>query len=86
MCGVPDNSGKFLEPICTVFFDRVENSSLEPLEDQAVGSFGLAIAPGMRHGGLVDVDAGFLAVVLELGTRERGAQVGNDPIRHSEPM
>jgi hypothetical protein len=60
-----------LEPICTIFFDRVKNSGLEPLEDQAVGSFGLAIAPGMHHRGLVDVDAAFLAVVLELGTRER---------------
>ena len=86
MCGVPDNSGKFLEPICTVFFDRVENSSLEPLEDQAVGPFNLAVAPRVHHGGIVDIDAALLAVILELRACERGTQVGNDPIRHSEPV
>ena len=59
----PNYSGQFLEPLCTIFFDRVENSGFEPLEDQAVGPFNLAIAPGVRHGGVVDVDAAFLAVV-----------------------
>ena len=42
----PDYSRYFLEPLCTIFFDRVENSGFEPLEDQDVGPFNLAIAPG----------------------------------------
>ena len=52
-------------------FDRVENSGFEPLEDQAVGPFNLAIAPGVRHGGIVDVNAAFLAVVPEFGARNK---------------
>ena len=59
-----------MEPLCTVFFDRVENSGLEPLEDQAIGPFNLAIAPGVRYEGVVDVDAALLAVVLDFGARE----------------
>ena len=57
MCGVPKLLWVFLEPFCTVFFDRVENSGFEPLKDQAVGPFDLAIAPGVCYGGIVDVDA-----------------------------
>ena len=82
----PDYSRYFLEPLCTIFFDRIENSGLEPLEDQAVGPFDLATAPGVRHRGIVDIDEALLAVVPELRTREQGTQVGNDPIRHSEPV
>ena len=75
-----------MEPFCTILFDRIENSGLELLEDQAVGPFDLAIAPGVRYGGVVDVDAAFLAVVPELGTRERSTQIGDDPIRHPESV
>ena len=64
------------------FFDRVENSSFEPLKDQAVGPFNLAIAPGVHYRGVVDVDAAFLAVVPELGARERSTQICDDSIRH----
>ena len=49
-----------------MLFDRIKNSGLEPLEDQAIGPFDLAIAPRMRHGGVVDVDAALLVVVPEL--------------------
>jgi hypothetical protein len=73
-----------LEPLCTVFFDRIENFGLEPLEDQAIGPFNLTIAPGVHYGGIVDVDAALLAVVQEIGACERGTQIGNDSIRHSE--
>ena len=59
-----------MEPLCTVLFDRVENSGFEPLEDQAVGPFNLAIAPGVHHEGIIDVDAAFFAVVPELRARE----------------
>ena len=52
-----------------MLFDRIKNSGLEPLEDQAIGPFDLAIAPGVREG-VVDIDAAFLAVIPELGTRE----------------
>ena len=48
----------------------MKSSGFEPLKDQAVGPFDLAIAPGVRHGGVVDVDAAFLAVVPELGSGE----------------
>ena len=41
------------------------------MEDQAIGPFDLAIAPGVRYGGVVDVDAAFLALVPELGAHER---------------
>ena len=75
-----------MEPFCTVFFDRIENSSLEPLEDQDIGPFNLAIAPGVRYGGVVDIDAALLAVVLEFGARERSTQIGDDPIRHPESV
>ena len=73
-----------MEPLCTVFFDRIENSGLEPLEDQAIGLFDLAITPGVRYGGVVDVDAALLAVVPEFGAHERSTQISDDPIRHSE--
>ena len=54
-----------MEPLRTVFFDRIENSGFEPLEDKVVGPFDLAVASGVRHRGIVDVDVAFLAVVLE---------------------
>ena len=75
-----------MEPLCTVFFDRIKSSGLEPLEDQAVGPFDLAIAPGVCYGGVVDVVAALLAVVLEFGARERSTQIGDDPIRHPESV
>ena len=40
------------------------------MEDQAIGPFDLAIAPGVRYGGIVDVNAALLAVIPELGARE----------------
>ena len=40
----PYYSGQFLDPLGAVFFDRVKNSGFEPLEDQAIGPFNLAIA------------------------------------------
>ena len=54
------------------------------MKDQAIGPFDLAIAPGVHHEGIVDVDAVFLAVVPELGAREQSTQVCDDPVRHSE--
>jgi len=75
-----------LDPLLAVFFDRVENPSFEPLEDQAVGALHLAVATGVSHGGVVYVDASLLAEVLELGFVEGRAQVCNDLIGHSEPV
>ena len=84
MCGTPNYSGLFLEPLCTILFDRIENSGFEPMEDQAVGPFDLAIAPGVCYGGVVDVVAALLAVVPEFGAHEQSTQISDDPIRHSE--
>ena len=73
-----------MEPLYTVFFDRIENSGLEPLEDQSIGPFDLAIALGVCYGGVVDIDAALLAVVPEFRAHERSTQISDDPIRHSE--
>ena len=40
----------------------------------------------MCHGGVVDVDTGFLAEVPELETRKRSTQIGDDPVRYSESV
>jgi hypothetical protein len=57
-----------LEPLGAVFFDWIKNYGFEPLEDQAVSPFNLIVAPGVCHGGIVDVDAAFLAETPELRT------------------
>ena len=75
-----------MNPFGAVFFDRVENSGFEPLKDQAVGALHLAVAPGVGHGGIVDIDAALLAVVLELRARKRSTQIGDDPVRHPESV
>ena len=82
----PYYSGQFLDPFGAVLFDRVEYSGFEPLKEQAVGTFHLAVAPWVSYGGIIYVDAVVLAEVLEFGSGEGGAQVGNDPIRHSDPV
>ena len=82
----PYYSGLFLDPLGAVFFDRVENPGFEPLEDQAISTFHLAVAPGVSHGGAVHIDAAFLAEVPEFRSGEGGAQVCDDPIGHSEPV
>ena len=61
----PYYSGQFLDPFGAVLFDRVENPSFEPLKDQAVGALHLAVAPGVGHGGVIDIDAALLAEVPE---------------------
>jgi hypothetical protein len=42
----------------------------ESLEDHAVGSFDLAVAPGVGDRGVVDVDSVILAKVLDDRTSE----------------
>ena len=65
MCAPPFYSGQFLDPFGAVLFDRVENPSFEPLEDQAVGAFHLAVTSWVSHRGVVYVDAIVLAEVPE---------------------
>ena len=66
MCGVPKLLWVVLGATLHHFFDRIENFGLEPLEVQVIGPFDLAIELGMRHRGVVDVDAALMAVVPEL--------------------
>ena len=54
-----------MDPFGAVLFDQVEDPSFEPLKDQAVGTLHLTVAPGVGHGGVIYVDAAFLAEVLE---------------------
>ena len=44
--------------------------ALSPWRIKPFGPFNLAVAPGVRHRGIVDVDAAFLAAIPELGARE----------------
>ena len=75
-----------LDLLGAIFFDRVENPGFEPLKDQAISTFHLAVAPGVSHGGVVHIDVAFLAEVPEFQSGEGGAQVCDDPIGHSEPV
>ena len=75
-----------MDPLGAIFFDRVKNSGLEPLKDQAVGALRLAVAPGVSHGGIVYVDAIVLEEIPELNSGEGGAQVRDDTVRYSEPV
>ena len=68
------------------FFDRVEYPSFEPLEDQAVGAFHLAVTSWVSHRGVVYVDAIVLAEIPKHGSGEGGAQVGDDPVGYSKSM
>ena len=69
-----------------VFFDWVKYSGFEPLKDQAVGTFHLAIAPWVSHGGVLYVDTIVLAEIPELGSGEGGAQVRDNTVGHSKPV
>ena len=46
----------------------------------------MAITPWVCHGGIVHIDAAFLAVVPELGAREGSAQIGCDPIGYPKSV
>jgi hypothetical protein len=56
------------------------------LEDHVVGSFNLAVAPGVGNQGVVDVDSVILAKVPEDRASESCAQVGDDPIGYTKAM
>jgi hypothetical protein len=73
-----------LDPFGAVLFDRVEYSGFEPVKDQAVGTFHLAVALWVSHGEVIYVDAVVPVEVPEFGSGEGGSQVDDDPIRHSE--
>jgi hypothetical protein len=58
---------------------------LEPSKDLSISTLGLAIAPGMRHGGETELDTNVLAVLLKVLACELSPIVGNDPVRDPEP-
>jgi hypothetical protein len=57
---------------------------LQPSEDLSVSPLNLAIAPGMRHRGEIELDANVLAVLLEVLARELSPIVGDDPVQDPE--
>ena len=75
-----------MDPLGAIFFDRIINSGIDPLKDQAVGMLHLAIVSRVSHGGIVHVDVIFLTKVPKLESGEGGAQIGNDPVGYSESM
>jgi hypothetical protein len=56
------------------------------LKYHVVGSFDLAVAPGVGDRGVVDVDGVLLAKIPEDRADESFAQVGDDPVRHTKAM
>jgi hypothetical protein len=56
------------------------------LKHHAVGSFDLAVAPRVSDRVVVNVDSVILAKVPEDRAGESFAQVGDDPIRHTEAV
>ena len=75
-----------MDPLGAIFFDRIINSGIDPLKDQAVGMLHLAIVSRVSHGGIVHVDVVFLAEIPEFGTGEGGSQVGDDPVGYTKSM
>ena len=75
-----------LEPLGAVLFDWINIPGFEPQDDQVVGPFDLTVTPWVRHRGIVDVDAAFLAKILELGAREGSTQISDDPVKYPKPM
>jgi hypothetical protein len=64
----------------------VVDTVLESLEHHVVGSLDLAVAPWVGDRGVVDVDEVILAKVSEDRASEGCAQVGDDPIGHTEAI
>jgi hypothetical protein len=58
----------------------------ESLKDHVVGSFDLAIAPRVGDRRIVNVDSVILAEVPEDRASESFAQVGYDPVGHTEAV
>ena len=56
------------------------------MEDQAIGTLRLAVAPWVSHKGIVYVDAVVPVEIPELGPGKGGAQVRDDLVGHSEPV
>jgi hypothetical protein len=54
------------------------------MKDHAVGSFDLAVAPRVGDRAVVDVDSVFLAKFPKGRASESFAQVGDDPVGHTE--
>jgi hypothetical protein len=64
----------------------VVDTIFESLKHHAVGSFDLAIAPGVGDRGIVYVDGIFLAEIPKDGAGECFSQVGDDPSGHTKAM
>jgi hypothetical protein len=56
------------------------------LKDHAVGSFYLAIASRVGDRGVVDVNSVFIAKIPKGRASESFAQVGDDPVGHTEVL
>ena len=56
------------------------------MEDQAIGTLRLAVAPWVSHKGIVYVDAVVTLEIPELRSGKGGAQVYDDLVGHSEPV
>jgi hypothetical protein len=56
------------------------------LEDHAIGTLDLAVAPRVGDRGVVDVDGVVLAEIPKGRASEGCTQVGDDPIWHTEAM
>ena len=64
----------------------VKDAIFEGLEDYAVSSFDLAVAPWVHDRRVVNVDQVVLTEVPKLGTGEGRPEVGDDPIRNTKAM
>jgi hypothetical protein len=67
-------------------FEGSKESLLQACADEPVGLFDLAVGLGMRHRGVLDLDAEVFGEFLEFAQGEVGAVVGDDVVWYAIPV
>jgi hypothetical protein len=76
----------FFDPSACRAFERSKESLLQACADEPVGLFDLAVGLGMRHRGVLDLDAKLFSKFLKFTRGEVGAVVGDDVVRYAVPV
>jgi hypothetical protein len=61
----------------------LKESLLQACTDKPVGLFDLAVGLGMRHRGVLDLDAELFGELLKFARGEVGTVVGDDDVRYA---
>jgi hypothetical protein len=67
-------------------FEGSKESLLQACADEPIGLFDLAVGLGIRHRGVLDLDAEVFGEFLEFARGEVGAIVGDDAVQYAVPV